>query len=95
MEQLYKILDLCFGDKERINFQEFSKINEEIASDMLLSVLNLFREKLPCSENFWRYKRNFELNQSSFVGNGDEESKDIHSDSASPKVSNTGDVTEI
>ena len=28
---------------------------------MLLSVLNLFREKLPCSENFWRYKRNYEL----------------------------------
>ena len=27
---------------------------------MLLSILNLFREKLPCSENFWRYKRNFE-----------------------------------
>jgi hypothetical protein len=27
----------------------------------LLSVLNLFRERLPCSENFWRYKRNYEL----------------------------------
>jgi len=61
MQQMYKILDLCFGDKERINFHEFSKINEEIASDMLLSVLNLFREKLPCSENFWRYKRSYEL----------------------------------
>lgn len=62
---------------------------------MLLSVLNLFREKLPCSENFWRYKRNFELNQSSFVGNGDEESKDITSDSTSPKASNTNDGTEV
>jgi hypothetical protein len=61
MQEMYKILDLCFGDKEKINFREFSKINEEIASDMLLSVLNLFREKLPCSENFWRYKRNYEL----------------------------------
>ena len=28
---------------------------------MLLAVLNIFREKLPCSENFWRYKRNYEL----------------------------------
>lgn len=61
LQEMYQILDLCFADKEKINIKEFSKINEEIASDMLLSVLNLFREKLPCSENFWRYKRNYEL----------------------------------
>jgi hypothetical protein len=58
---MYSILDLCFGDKEKIDFHQFQKINEEIASDTLLSVLNLFREKLPCSENFWRYKRNYEI----------------------------------
>ncbi len=61
MQEMYKILDLCFGTKDKINFKEFTQINEEVASDMLLSVLNLFREKLPCSENFWRYKRNYEL----------------------------------
>lgn len=64
MQQMYKILDLCFGEKTKIDFKEFQKINEEIASDMLLSVLNLFREKLPCSENFWRYKRNYEIHMS-------------------------------
>lgn len=58
---MYKTLDHCFGDKVKITFKEFQNINEEIASDMLLSVLNLFREKLPCSENFWRYKRNYEM----------------------------------
>jgi hypothetical protein len=61
MQEMYEILDMCFGDKKRINFKDFLKINEEISSDMLLSVLNIFREKLPCSENFWRYKRNYEL----------------------------------
>jgi hypothetical protein len=40
-------------------------MNEEVASDTLLSVINLFREKLPCSENFWRYKRNYELHMQS------------------------------
>ena len=65
MQEMYKILELCFGDKQQINFKEFQRINEEIASDMLLSVLNLFREKLPCSENFWRYKRNYELHMAS------------------------------
>jgi hypothetical protein len=68
-------LDLCFGDKDKINFQDFSKINEEIASDMLLSVLNLFREKLPCSENFWRYKRNYELHMNSVGNNQSEDNK--------------------
>ena len=28
---------------------------------MVLAVLSLFRERLPCSENYWRYKRNYEL----------------------------------
>lgn len=64
LQEMYRILDICFGDKVKINFKEFSKINEEIASDTLLSVLNLFRQKLPCSENFWRYKRNYELHMS-------------------------------
>lgn len=60
-QEMHKILDMCFGTRLKITFDEFQKINEDIASDMLLSVLNLFREKLPCSENFWRYKRNYEL----------------------------------
>jgi len=63
MEELYKTIDLCFGHKKKLNEEEFKKVNEEIASDTLLSVLNLFREKLPCSENFWRYKRNYDLHR--------------------------------
>ncbi|MFS8160488.1 MAG: hypothetical protein ACMG6E_09845 [Candidatus Roizmanbacteria bacterium] len=65
MKEMYKILDLCFGEQTKINFKDFLKINEEIASDSLLSILNIFREKLPCSENFWRYKRNYELHMQS------------------------------
>ena len=63
MEEMHKILGICFGDKQQINFKEFQRISEEVASDMLLSVLNIMREKLPCSENFWRYKRNYDLHK--------------------------------
>lgn len=28
---------------------------------MVLSLLNILRERLPCSENYWRYRRNYEL----------------------------------
>lgn len=30
---------------------------------MTLSILSLLRERLPCSENYWRYRRNFELHK--------------------------------
>lgn len=36
-------------------------MNEEISSDTVLALMGLFRERLPCSENFWRYKRNYDL----------------------------------
>jgi hypothetical protein len=36
-------------------------MNEEISSDTVLALLGLFRERLPCSENFWRYKRNYDI----------------------------------
>ena len=61
LEEMNKILQICFEGKTRINPDEFKKINEDISSDTVLAVLNLFRERLPCSENFWRYKRNYDL----------------------------------
>jgi hypothetical protein len=36
------------------------KINEEKSSDMLLTILSVFREKLPCSDNYYRYLKNYE-----------------------------------
>ena len=63
LTEMFQTLDICFESKTQINFKEFQRINEEVASDMLLSVLNIFRERLPCSENFWLYKRNYELHQ--------------------------------
>lgn len=39
---------------------------------MALSVLSLLRERLPCSENYWRYRRNFELH------------KELHNEPSSP-----------
>ena len=61
LEEMTTVLNLCFGDRERIDFEEFSAISEEKTSDMVLSVLSLLRERLPCSENYWRYKRNYEM----------------------------------
>jgi hypothetical protein len=58
---MYSILKLCFGQKKSLSQPEFKQITETVSSDMVLSVLSLLRERLPCSENYWRYRRNFEL----------------------------------
>lgn len=63
LEEMFAVLDHCFGDKEKLAMADFQHITEHITSDMVLSVLSLFRERLPCSENYWRYKRNFELHK--------------------------------
>ena len=62
------ILEACFGQKQRIDLHQFKRITEQVTSDMVLSVLSLFRERLPCSENYWRYKRNYELHMKLLEG---------------------------
>lgn len=61
LEELQEMLKHCFGDRKRINLDEFKKITEEVSSDMALSVMSLLREKIPCSENYWRYRHNYAL----------------------------------
>ena len=43
------------------------RINTEITSEMFLSIMILFHDRLPCAENFFRYYKNYdkyiELNQ--------------------------------
>lgn len=82
------ILDLCFENKERINVDEFSRISEERTSDMVLSVLNLLRERLPCSENYWRYKRNYEMHMKILAG------EQRGQDSSNPSVASASVIDE-
>jgi hypothetical protein len=53
-------------------------MNEDISSDTVLAVLGLFRERLPCSENFWRYKRNYDLHMK-MMGQGAEGNNEMQS----------------
>ena len=54
------MLNEVFGQKKRINLEEFKRINQEVSSEMFLSVLILLQNSLPCTENFYRYQKNFE-----------------------------------
>lgn len=54
------MIELVFGEKKRISIEEFTRINEEISSEMFISIITLLQSSLPCSENFYRYKKNYE-----------------------------------
>lgn len=49
-----------FGDKKRINYEDYVKINQEMSSEMFLSILTLLQTNMPCSVNYYRYKNNYE-----------------------------------
>jgi hypothetical protein len=49
-----------FGDKKRINYEDYVKINQEMSSEMFLSILTLLQTNMPCSMNYYRYKNNYE-----------------------------------
>ena len=68
--------DACFEGKPKIDLAEFQSIIENKASDMLLTVMNIIRSKLPCSENFYHYQKDFEAQMKEKDG-GSEKKKTI------------------
>ena len=59
-EEIQLLITQVFGEKKRINYEDYVKINQEISSEMFLSILILFQTNLPCSVNYYRYKNNYE-----------------------------------
>jgi hypothetical protein len=49
----------------------------ELTSDMFLSLLILLQNSLPCTENFYRYQKNFEkyVNSETGEGGGDDKNR--------------------
>lgn len=60
-EEIEKFLDHIFGTKKRISQDDFIKINKEVSSEMFLALIILVQSQLPSSENFYRFKKNFEI----------------------------------
>ena len=54
-KQILSFLDICFEGKQSINIDQFTEINEKKSSEMLLSIMTLIQDRLPCSENFFRF----------------------------------------
>ena len=59
-EEISLLIANVFEDKKRLNYEEYAKINQEVSSEMFLSIITLMQTQLPCSVNFYRYKNNYE-----------------------------------
>ena len=59
-EEIQNLINEVFGQKRRISLDEFKRINMEVTSEMFLSVMILLQNSMPCTENFYRYQKNFE-----------------------------------
>ena len=69
--EILKFIDGCFGflgSKSFVDLNEFTKINEEHSSEMLLAVsfapdlkiMTILQNNLPCSGNFFRFQGNYD-----------------------------------
>ena len=83
-EEISLLIANVFGDKTKINFDDYVQINQEVTSEMFLSILSLLQTNLPCSVNFYRYKNNYEK----YIGDEDDGGKTqgVVKSIASPKL---------
>lgn len=58
-EKILNFINCVFTDRKSIDFEEFSRFNTENSSEMLFAVMSVLHERIPCSEFYYREKREF------------------------------------
>lgn len=46
-------------EKKRIRFEFYQTINKEISSEMVMSIMVLLHNNIPCAKNVFRMRENF------------------------------------
>lgn len=46
-------------EKKRIRFEYYQKINTEMSSEMVMSIMVLLHNNVPCAQNIFRMRQNF------------------------------------
>lgn len=88
-EEISDLLELAFSKKDKMNLEEFQKFNEEETSDMLVTVLTLLKEKLPCTETFFKLQSTFEQENGIAVDSSTSSSSKATKTIASPRILKT------
>jgi hypothetical protein len=56
-QELKNFCDALFGAKTSMNFEEYVTFNMKVSSELFVSLMAIFDERLPCANNFFRLKR--------------------------------------
>lgn len=60
-QEISQLLQGIFSEENKlISYEDFVNINENVTSEMFLSLITLLQTNLPCAKNFFRYKANYE-----------------------------------
>lgn len=51
-----------------MNYQQYAHINQQISSEMFYSLMAILHERLPCSPNFYKLKKQFRQKQEAELG---------------------------
>lgn len=58
-DKILMFLGQVFEHQESISFVEYDRINREVSSEMFYSLMFTLHEKLPCTQNFFKLKRDY------------------------------------
>ena len=58
-EQIAAFVETVFSMREQLNFKEFLDLNINVSSEMLISVMAILHEKLPCAQFYFRQREIF------------------------------------
>lgn len=70
-------MNYTIGEKKRIQFNVFEKICKEVSAEMVVSLMALLHDLLPCSINLLKMKENFEKVLNEKNKNSEEEKKEV------------------
>jgi hypothetical protein len=62
-KQINRFVQLVFEQKKMMNLREFIDFNTNVSSEMFISVISIFQERLPCSQYIYRQKKVFKTQE--------------------------------
>ena len=51
--------DNIFGARTCLKYAEYNQVNQLVSSEMFYSIMRVLHEKLPCTKNFFRMKKQY------------------------------------
>ena len=69
-KEIGKVTEKMFGNKSKMNYEEFKEFNTNESSETIMWVLKSLKQHIPCTDNFYKYLKDYR--------------KNVHAKSASP-----------